>query len=88
MFRVQWDQTALNERVTIWMAADSALRQRITACSHAIEQELRINPQEKGESRPEGERIIFPFPLGLLYEIDTEAFVVRVMHVWDIRRKR
>lgn len=64
MFRVQWDQTAVDELTAVWMAADSASRQRITACAHAIDQELRIDPHEKGESRPEGERIIFAISFG------------------------
>jgi hypothetical protein len=68
-FQVRWDQTALDELATVWMRADSALRRRITEVVHAIEKKLQTHPQEIGESREEGERIVIALPLGLICEI-------------------
>lgn len=44
MFRVEWLQVALDELTTQWMQADTALRQAITAASHAVEQRLANDP--------------------------------------------
>ena len=38
MFRVVWLQVALDELTTLWIQADAALRQAITAASHIVDQ--------------------------------------------------
>lgn len=88
MFRVRWIQTALNELATIWTEADSASRLLITAASHAIDQELQTEPEEKGESRRGPERIYFSSPLGILFAVDASTSTVWVTHVWIILRRR
>jgi hypothetical protein len=88
MFEVVWLQSALNELAAIWVNADSSVRQAITAATHYIDQELTTDPEEKGESRDEGERICFAFPLGVTFQVLAEQSLVRVMHVWDIRRHK
>lgn len=87
MFRVRWVQTASDELTTVWMEADSATRQIITAGAHAVDRELQMTPEEKGESRNGNERIFFAYPLGVLYAVDAIASTVWVTHVWNIRRK-
>lgn len=87
MFRVQWLQTALDELTTMWTEADSPSRQLITIAAHAIDQELRVAPEEKGESRQSQQRIFFSYPLGILYAVDAAASTVWVAHVWIIRRR-
>jgi len=86
MFRVEWLQTALDELALIWMLATASQRQAITAASHAIDQQLPINPNEQGESRPNGRRIQFFPPLGITYRVDVENAVVVVVHVWRFRQ--
>jgi plasmid stabilization system protein ParE len=88
MFRVVWLQAALDELTTIWLQADSAARQAITAAAHTIDQELAANPHEQGESRGDDERIFFALPLGVLFEIEDQFALVRILHVWDIRRRQ
>jgi hypothetical protein len=88
MFRVRWIQSALNELATIWTDADSSSRQLITAASHAIDQELQTEPNEKGESRGEPERIFISSPLGILYTVDESTSTVWVTHVWIILRRK
>jgi hypothetical protein len=68
------------------MGADSKLRDAITTASHQLDQALKGNPHELGESRPGGRRIHFEQPLGILFEV--RQGVVRVLHAWDARRKR
>jgi len=66
MFRVEWLQDALDELTRLWMQADSALRQAITAATHAIDQELQVDPYRQSESREDDERVLFVYPLAVL----------------------
>jgi len=86
MFEVGWTEKALDELATLWTQSDSANRANITSASNRIDQELRTDPEHKGESRAEGERVFFATPLGILYEVDVAASAMWVLHVWDIRR--
>lgn len=88
IFQVVWLQTALNELATIWVEADSVIRQAITEATHAIDGALQANPANQGDSREEGERVFFVYPLGIQFQIDAQHSLVRVLHVWDIRRRR
>jgi hypothetical protein len=85
MFRVVWLETALNELAAAWTSADSAQRQAIAAASHRIDQLLRSNPYNQGESRPQGQRIMFQPPLGLTFEVRPQTGEVRVLPVWIVR---
>lgn len=44
MLRVEWLQSTLDELMIIWMQADAAQRQAITAASHTIDQRLSSDP--------------------------------------------
>jgi hypothetical protein len=85
MFRVVWLKTALDELTAIWLQEGSALRQAITAAAHAIDPLLQVDPQNQGESRADGQRILFQPPLGVTFEVREPAGVVRILHVWLIR---
>lgn len=87
MFRLEWLQTALNQLMTIWMQADSALRQAITAATHEIDRQLQTDPYAKSESRPEGRRILFVFPPGILFRIEADGQTVSVLRVWLFRKR-
>jgi len=75
------------ELTSLWLQADSATRQAITGAAHIIDQELSTNAQELGESRGDEDRIFFVYPLGIEFELDDQGRMVRVFHVWGIRRK-
>ncbi len=85
MFRVVWMQIALDDLTTLWLKANSTLRKAITRAAHQIEQALKQDPLQQGESRGNGDRVVFVRPLGVLFEVLSESSTVRVMHVWDIR---
>lgn len=87
MFRVRWEHSALMELAVIWNQADSALRQQITQTTHRIDQALRADPGNQGESRAKGLRILFALPLGLTFDVDSQNAVVNVLHVWHVRRR-
>jgi hypothetical protein len=66
---------------------DSTLRQAITAAAHVLEQELQTDPFRQSESRQEGERVLFAYPLAVQFEISEEAQSVWILHVWRFRRR-
>jgi len=86
IYMVIWLRRALNELTTLWLNADSALRRAITAAANQIDKALQRNPENQGESRPDGERILFVGPLGILFHVKHGA--VSIMHVWDARPKK
>lgn len=88
MYRVIWLQAALDELTDIWLQADSASRQAIREASNHIDHVLVSAPGQTGESRTEGERIHFEPPLGITFDINTAEHRVRILHVWDTRRRR
>ena len=77
---------ALNQLAGFWLKSDSQVREAITKAAYEIDQELKANPEETGESRPDGRRIHFVQPRAILYEVRQGA--VRILYVWDARRKR
>jgi hypothetical protein len=87
MFRVEWLQTALDELARHWLQADSVLRQALTAASHEIDQRLRSDPDNQGESRPMGRRILFVAPLAVTFRIDAGGQTVTVIEIHLFRRR-
>jgi hypothetical protein len=87
MFRVEWLQPAVDELTALWIQADSAQRQALTAASHAIDQRLSINPRGEGESRAGNRRIAFFPPLFVTFEIDDDHQTVVVGQVRLFRRR-
>jgi hypothetical protein len=86
IYMVIWLPRALNQLTSFWLKSDSKVRKAITKAAHQIDEELKANPLETGESRPDGRRIHFVHPLAILYEIRQGA--VRILYAWDCRRKR
>jgi hypothetical protein len=87
MFRVEWDPAALNELAAAWTRADSALRRRITVAAHRLDQRLEVDPQNEGESRPGGDRIMICLPLGCRFHVHPQRSIVRVLRIWGVRRR-
>jgi hypothetical protein len=85
-YMVIWLRRAIDQLTDLWLKADSELREAITKAAHQIDQELKSNPEEVGESRPDGRRIHFVQPLAILFEVRQGA--VRILYAWDARRKR
>ena len=83
MFRVRWKRSALNELASLWMQADAEGRRAINTAANAVDQQLRSDPLNQGESRPQGRRIFFVSPLGILFRVDPQQRVVRVLQVWQ-----
>jgi mRNA-degrading endonuclease RelE of RelBE toxin-antitoxin system len=84
-YTVLWTPQAEQELAALWL--DSTRREAVTQAANAIEQRLQRDAHEQGESRGEGERIVFSDPLGVLFRVDVQSVQVLVFKVWAIRRK-
>lgn len=87
MYQVEWLQSALNELADAWTNASSTQREAITTAAQVIEQLLQSNPQNQGESRPMGRRILFHSPLGVTFRIHRQNSIVYVTHAWAYWRR-
>jgi hypothetical protein len=87
MFRVRWENTALDELTTLWTQASSPLRQSITAATVQVDWQLQTDPWRASESRPDGRRVSFVSPLGITFRIEPDGQTVSVLRVWLFRRR-
>lgn len=87
MFRVEYLQSALDDLAAAWLNADSTTRSMITAATNRIDIGLLRNPQNVGESRPGGRRILFELPLAAVYRIDSDGNTVIVVEMWLVPKR-
>lgn len=81
MFDVEWVESAVFRLADAWTEADSLRRNEITKASHLIEKTLQIAPQDAGESRAQGWRILIELPLAVTYEVDLTSRKVLIVDV-------
>ncbi len=86
MFSVYKPHDALSEVRSAWEHGDEHARARIGAAMLALERRLQHGPAEQGESRGGGARVLFHFPLAIIFEIDEARLLVRVLRAWTFRR--
>jgi hypothetical protein len=84
---VQWARTARDELTNLWIQADSVRRQALVAASNSVDQRLRSDPHNEGESREESERVMFVHPLAVRFDIVETSSVVRVLRIWEMKRR-
>jgi hypothetical protein len=82
MFSIFRSQRAMLPLKETWEIADDELREDILRASRELDQQLHINPQEKGEAREGSVRIVFQEPLAVLFEVDEEKKLVRILRAW------
>jgi hypothetical protein len=73
----------LDDLARIWLDADSAHRRLITAATDQIDSLLASDPEHQGESRSGNRRILFVPSLVVVFSVDTQHSLVRVLHVWS-----
>jgi hypothetical protein len=79
-FTVIWLPDAEEELAALWL--DAQYRNAVTRASEALERRLQSRAPECGESRPNGRRVDFEWPLGVLYRVDEARRTATVSHVW------
>jgi hypothetical protein len=87
MFEVRWSDVALNSLAALWTEARSELREQITRATDQTDTHLQSDPIAQSESRPDNRRIIFNFPLGVIFRIEPDGRPASVLQVWLFRRR-
>jgi len=85
--RVESHQAALDELARIWISANSALRSAVTSATRNIDRRLSRLGAAAGESRPGGRRILFEFPLTIIFRPEADGITMTVLQVRLIRRR-
>lgn len=78
-FTVTWLPDAEAELAELWMSA--ADRERVQIAADQIDRQLRLRPNDVGESRPEGRRVLISPPLTVFYLVRDDDRLVHVSHV-------
>ncbi len=80
-YSVLWFRRAEQEMARIWLNAID--RDAISRAANLLDKRLTRNPEAEGESRSHDRRFAFESPLGILFQVDPEARLVVVIHVWQ-----
>ena len=84
-YRVAWTDSAQDHLARVWLASDK--RPGITSAAASIDDELREDPETKGESRRAGVRVLIFRPLGVEFEVIPEDRTVYVLSAWTTERR-
>ncbi len=87
MFSIFRSQTAMLPLRQQWEEANDPLREAILLASRQLDQQLKHDPQEKGEAREGNVRIAFQSPLAVLFEVDEANQLVRILRAWAFQRE-
>jgi hypothetical protein len=85
-YTVLWLERAESELATAWLEAPN--RSAASAAANAIDGDLRVDPGLRGESRPAGYRILLVSPLGVLFRIEPQDRIARVLKCWRFDRRQ
>jgi plasmid stabilization system protein ParE len=83
-----WKPSVKERLADIWLTAPH--RSAVTAAANSIDNLLRVNPLDRGESRSGATRILVVLPLAVVYDVaqgDRLVQVLSVRHV-PVRRQR
>jgi len=79
-YTILWVSAAEAALAAIWLNAED--RTEITRAAYELEELLRRDPENEGESREEGRRILLEAPLGVKYRVFPQDRIVRILDVW------
>lgn len=85
-YTVIWLPNAEQELAALWLNAPD--RGAVTKAAAVMDQLLEKEPENEGESRPNGRRILFAAPLAAIYRVHSDKRQVDVLHVWQFRTSR
>ncbi|HUY35266.1 MAG TPA: hypothetical protein VMV69_21150 [Pirellulales bacterium] len=84
-FEVVWLPGAEGELTELWLNATD--RDRVAQAAQRIDERLERNANIEGESRPDGRRVLFATPLGVIFRVWPDQRRVFVNHVWRFRTR-
>jgi hypothetical protein len=82
-YTVIWLPAAEEELAAVWL--DAQYQAAVTRASELLDRRMQAQGPDCGESRPDGRRIDFEWPLGVLFRVDDARKTVTVSHVWLFR---
>jgi plasmid stabilization system protein ParE len=85
-YTVEWLPKAEQELADVWLRATN--RQAVTQAAIGVDNRLAISPEKQGESRPNGRRILFVRPLGVIFRVRINEGRVLILHVWNLQTRR
>jgi mRNA-degrading endonuclease RelE of RelBE toxin-antitoxin system len=80
-YQVVWKPEAERRLTEIWLNATD--RQAVTSASSMIDLRLSHDPASQGESREKNQRILYVFPLAVIFKVQSRSKIVRVLTVWS-----
>jgi plasmid stabilization system protein ParE len=85
MFTVRWTQRAEDQLAEVWTRAPD--RNAVTAAAREIDDLLKADPGDRGESRDGGRRVLLVPPLGVVFVVRDADQTVFVMGIWGFAKK-
>lgn len=82
---VAWLAAAEQELADIWLAAED--RAAVSQAAALLDRQLANDPSNVGESRPDGRRVHFAAPLGVVFRVHADELRVVVNHVWSFKQR-
>ena len=82
-YSVTWRPAAEQELADLWLSASD--RDAVTRAAHIIDRRLEADPENEGESRPNGRRILIVSPLAVIFRVQPTGQEVLVLTVWRVR---
>jgi plasmid stabilization system protein ParE len=86
IYTVLWSPVAENRLADLWTSGPD--RGPVAYAENYIDRLLRTDPNEQGESRSFGTRILFHPPLGVIYKVKEQDRTVTVLKVWKYARRK
>jgi hypothetical protein len=83
-FTVRWSRRALDALTQLWLD-EPTQRSAITQATATIDLLLQSDPDQRGESRDDDRRILFVPPLIVIFSVDTDHRVVRVLNARHLK---
>jgi hypothetical protein len=85
-YTVLWVPAAEAALANIWLNADD--RREISRAAHELEAALQRAPENEGESREEGRRVVLETPLGVKLRVFPQDRIVRILDVWHFDTRK
>ncbi len=83
MFSIIWKHVARMGFLALFGAADSEKRKALLLALQRIMLELTADPENAGESRNRGRRIVHAAPLAAMIRVDRNRMRVVLLRVWE-----
>ena len=82
-YSVLWVPGAEKDLADLW--TDATDKAGVEQAANYIDHRLEYDPEQLGESRAHGQRILLAAPLGVTFEVLPEDRIVRVLDVWQFK---